>query len=181
MVWLDKASQKKADLWSKLPSWMKYHRTVRTTIIGGYQDEYDRTPLVDKTIDEANLILSREIGGSYGVTYHRPVIDLDYEAELIPSSTPGHFHLYINKEIPEALYWKFLRVMAECGIVQQGWVDSSIARGASSVRLPWIKKDDWVANQADPTLSIKKLQVEVAQAERRLQEVRAKLEEAIAF
>ena len=71
-----------------------------------------------------------------GETLHRPVLDLDMNAALIPSATPGHFHLYIDKLIPWENYDKLLRVMADCGILEQGYVDASIERGYSSARLP---------------------------------------------
>ncbi len=67
---------------------------------------------------------------------HRPVLDLDMNAALIPSATPGHFHLYIDKLIPWHDYETLLQAMADCGIIEQGYADASIERGYSSARLP---------------------------------------------
>lgn len=67
---------------------------------------------------------------------HRPVLDIDMNAALIPSATPGHFHLYIDKLVPWDAYEKLLQAMADCGIIEQGYADASIERGYSSARLP---------------------------------------------
>lgn len=67
---------------------------------------------------------------------HRPVLDLDMNAALIPSATPGHFHLYIDNLVPWAAYEELLEALANCGIIEQGYADASIARGYSSARLP---------------------------------------------
>lgn len=72
---------------------------------------------------------------------HRPVLDIDFPAHLIPSTTEGHFHLYLDKTMTWGNFEKLLLVMGEVGLLEQGYVDASIARGYSSVRLPWVKKE----------------------------------------
>lgn len=72
--------------------------------------------------------------------FHAPTLDIDIPAYLIPSSTPGHSHLYIDVEITWDKYVKLLNVMAECGILEEGYVKASIAKGGTYVRLPHIKK-----------------------------------------
>lgn len=84
---------------------------------------------------EANLVSSALANGM-----HAPVIDLDYEAHLIPSGTPGHYHLYLDKEIPWAKYVTVLNAMADAGLIESGYYDSSRAHGASFVRLPHVLK-----------------------------------------
>lgn len=71
-----------------------------------------------------------------GERLHRPVLDLDMNATLIASATPGHFHLYIDKLVRWEDYARLLQAMADCGILEQGYVDASIDRGYSSARLP---------------------------------------------
>jgi hypothetical protein len=73
---------------------------------------------------------------------HRPVLDIDFPAHLIPSTTEGHFHLYLDKAVTWEKYERLLTVLGEVGILEQGYVDASIARGYSSVRLPWVKKPE---------------------------------------
>jgi hypothetical protein len=71
---------------------------------------------------------------------HKPVLDLDIPAYLIPSSTSGHSHLYINIDIPWRRYRKLLRELKRCGIIEPGYYKASVHRRATRVRLPWIKK-----------------------------------------
>lgn len=71
---------------------------------------------------------------------HKPLLDLDMAAKLIPSSTEGHFHLYIDKPMTWDNYIKLLDVMAEVGILEQGFVDASKYRKATFLRLPHVKK-----------------------------------------
>jgi len=71
---------------------------------------------------------------------HRPVLDLDIPAFLVPSSTPGHSHLYIDHDVPDDVFWRLCDALAEAGILQEGYVSASKSRGYTSVRLPWIKK-----------------------------------------
>lgn len=73
--------------------------------------------------------------------YHAPVLDLDIPHELVPSSTPGHSHLYLDVELP---WWKYkilLRVLSWCGILEKNYVRVSINRGHTDVRVPWLKKE----------------------------------------
>lgn len=156
-------------LWDKLPKFMLDHMTVRTTL-RGESDDSPAEPWHHQPIEKANLITSKVERYPYGVEYHRPVLDIDFEAQLIPSSTPGHYHLYLDKQIPKQTYMNLLTVLKQAGIVQPGFADAAIERGASSVRLPWIKKDDWAANQGDPKAAIKELEDEYLQARRRFEE-----------
>lgn len=71
---------------------------------------------------------------------HRPIIDLDMSAALIPSTTPGHFHLYIDKLLTWEKYAELLLALSSAGIVEEGYVSACLDRGYSSVRLPWVKK-----------------------------------------
>lgn len=120
----------------------------------GYGDEPD---IVDEPY-EANIVCSDlhwDVAG-YGVfddddflenppkppetRKHMPVIDIDVKAFLIPSTTLGHSHLYIDHEVEWEDYIAMLKAMAKCGIVEPGYVSASEARGYTAVRLPWIKK-----------------------------------------
>ena len=72
--------------------------------------------------------------------YHRPVLDIDFPAALVPSTTPGHFHLYLDRALSWDDYEKLLRVLAEVGIIEQGYANVSIERRHTAVRVPWIRK-----------------------------------------
>lgn len=73
---------------------------------------------------------------------HKVALDIDIPAKLIPSSTPGNSHLYIDIEVDEPIYWELLDVMDRAGILQPGYVSASKSRGFTALRLPWIKKGD---------------------------------------
>lgn len=72
---------------------------------------------------------------------HKPVLDIDMPVKIFPSSTEGHFHLFIDKEMSWEDYCKLMNTMADVGLLEQGYVNASIARGYSAIRLPWIKKE----------------------------------------
>jgi hypothetical protein len=88
---------------------------------------------------EAHVTTSKVAGKS---KTHKLVIDLDLPAKLVPSSTPGHFHLYVDKEIEETVYFDLLDALESAGLIESGYVGASFARGFTAVRLPWIKKQD---------------------------------------
>jgi hypothetical protein len=75
---------------------------------------------------------------------HVVAIDLDVPAYLVPSSTSGHNHLYIDvpNGIPHHRYMALLSALADCGVIEKGYADVSIKRGHSDLRLPWVQKGD---------------------------------------
>lgn len=86
--------------------------------------------------EHANLVGSLTNRG-----LHMPLLDIDYDAQLIPSTHPGHFHLYLNKAIKWDVYKKFLEAAAEAGIIQKGYAEWSLARSQSFLRRPGVKKE----------------------------------------
>ena len=76
-----------------------------------------------------------------GILMHKPVLDIDMPVAVLPSSTPGHYHLFIDKELTWDSYVQLLSVMSAIGILEDGFVSASLARGHTAVRLPWIKKE----------------------------------------
>lgn len=97
------------------------------------------TPLAEPPAGEQpNLVSSLLENGM-----HAPVIDIDHVVYVIPSSTPGHFHLYIDVEMDFERYDKLLRAMVEAGIVGSGYYEHSMTnRGFTTARLPWVRKGD---------------------------------------
>lgn len=73
---------------------------------------------------------------------HAPTLDIDFPCELIESSTEGHFHLYIDVPMSWGEYEMLLAVLQKVGICQAGFVQLSLARGASFVRKPGVKKGE---------------------------------------
>lgn len=68
-------------------------------------------------------------------------IYFDFEYVYVPSSTPGHGHLYIDEEVDQPTFFGLLEFMSECNWIEKGYYEASKARGYSAVRLPWIKKE----------------------------------------
>ncbi len=76
---------------------------------------------------------------------HSPVLDLDFSATLLPSSTPGHHHLYLDGLLlPWWRYRVLLRVLAWAGVIEKAYYKHSVRRRATAVRLPMVRK---VVNQ----------------------------------
>jgi len=100
--------------------------------------------------DEANIITSvveRQLPLPKNLVRHAPVIDLDIPCILLDSSTPGHHHLIIDKEISWSAYLKVLGALADAGLVEDGYRDASEKRGYSAIRLPWVKKEEVSENE----------------------------------
>jgi hypothetical protein len=95
-----------------------------------YNAEFDER--VEVPEDEANLVSSRELGSDM----HRPVIDIDFPCSLVPSGTPDHFHLYLDKPMTWRAYKRLLAELYKTGIVEKGFYELSVKRGASFVRHP---------------------------------------------
>jgi hypothetical protein len=84
---------------------------------------------------EANLVSSRLVNDM-----HAPAIDIDLPCKLIESSTPGHFHLYIEKEMTWAKYQALLLALADAGVVENNYAKSSIRKGQSFLRKTGVSK-----------------------------------------
>lgn len=99
----------------------------------------DRTPAT--IMEGANCVSSRIAATPFGGPQHAIILDLDLPAYLVPSSTPGHSHLYIDKVLPEADYYELLDALAHAGVIEPGYVTASKRKGGTHLRLPWVKKD----------------------------------------
>lgn len=91
------------------------------------------------SIFDANLIGSR----LQNTQTHRLMLDLDFECELVPSSTPGRYHLYANKFLHHEDMDKLVNTLVEVGILNEGIKTMQWdANGELALRLPWVKKGD---------------------------------------
>lgn len=93
-------------------------------------DKRERVPY-----EKANLVSSLTESG-----LHAPVLDLDFPATLLESSSPGHFHLYLEREIEWDDYAALLAALAEAGILEPGYVHAMLGREATFVRRPGVFK-----------------------------------------
>jgi hypothetical protein len=116
------------------------HRVTFTKSGEFIKGEYGGTTTPRKVlvqnVEDANLVSSLLDNGN-----HAPAIDLDFPIHAIPSSTPGHYHLYLELELPWKSYEKLLKVMAEIGVIEKGFYESAKHFKQTFLRLPHIKKD----------------------------------------
>lgn len=89
---------------------------------------------------QADVITSEVVDILNKERMHAPVLDIDFNATLIPSTTPGKYHLYLDKLVPHDKYMKLLKALAKAGIIEEGYAEASRHRGYSAVRLPWVRK-----------------------------------------
>jgi hypothetical protein len=101
---------------------------------GGDGSDYTLA-LTDKQKEHANLFASLTEKGM-----HAPALDIDFKARLIPSSTIGHYHLYLDKEICWDDYAKLIAVMGEIGLIEPGYAEVSLKKGMTTLRKPGIVK-----------------------------------------
>lgn len=118
-----------------------------------YEAGIDREKVA--SLDDANVI-SSQINPKYTFDVeprHKILLDIDYPAYLIPSSTPGHSHLYLD--VPNGVehedYMALLKLLGKMKVIEQGYAEVSIARGHSDLRLPWVKKSDQPMAEQWPT------------------------------
>lgn len=117
-------------------------------------DEYDGngelirgTKFETGQLDEAKLLGSR-----VDKDRHIIALDLDMPAALVPSSTPGHYHLYIDHEISWDEYVSLLDLLADIGVIEPGYAEVSKRRKETHLRTPWTVKGEYHggSNHADP-------------------------------
>lgn len=105
-----------------------------TSSYNGNPDEREEVT----SLDEANVITSEQ---KHYPGWHTPMFDVDIPMTVVPSSTPGHQHVYFpTLSAPWDSYVRLLEAMAECGIIEPGYAEVSKVRGNTSLRLPWVVK-----------------------------------------
>lgn len=74
------------------------------------------------------------------------VLDVDRPVLVLPSSTPGHHHLYIDRRMTWRRYSRLLDLLVDVDVLEPGYVAAAESRGHTPVRLPWVRKPE-----PDPT------------------------------
>lgn len=108
------------------------NRTYRKIPFGDYENDGDVVAQ-----EEANAISSDD---PTNPDRHWPVIDIDLPIRVVPSSTPGHNHLYIDVSLSTAVFMDILDALVAAGLVEEGFAQGSRRRGHADLRLPHIKK-----------------------------------------
>lgn len=126
--------------WDDVPGAIR--RVLRKADFSTPYDEGEDRPVVGP--DEANIITSvveTQPRLPKDLVRHAPVIDLDIPCILLDSSTPGHHHLIIDREITWSAYLGILSALVRAGLVEEGYLNASDKRGYTAIRLPWVKKE----------------------------------------
>ena len=96
-------------------------------------------------LNEADIVTSEFVPPLFASPnrkpYHMIMFDVDIPMVVIPSSTPGHNHVYFpNTHVSKDTLFNVLDALASAGIVERGYAEASKARGFSALRLPWVRK-----------------------------------------
>lgn len=110
-------------------------RYYKVEQLNGSDHEPDVDDRTECSREEANVVGSLCQDGM-----HRPVIDVDHDCQLVPSSTPGHFHLYLDVPMTWEKYEKLLGALVDAGVVSHFYAKAASVRQQSFVRVPWVKK-----------------------------------------
>lgn len=79
--------------------------------------------------------------GDHTETGHLIALDIDITTLLMPSSTPGHSHLIIDKVLTWSDYSELLNHLAKLGIIEEGYNEIAQKRKRTDLRVPWLSKD----------------------------------------
>ena len=99
----------------------------------------------EATLEECDVVSSLlKPGKNVLGRRHHVVLDIDYRAHLIPSSTRNHYHLVLEVPggIEHEVYMKLLKDLGRAGVIESGYAAASIERGHSDIRAPWVRKGD---------------------------------------
>lgn len=93
------------------------------------------------SLKEAHIISSESNQLRGFASKHMVMFDCDVPVMVIPSSTPGHSHIYFPRNyVSKDVLFALLDSLAVAGIVEPGYVAVSKARGFAALRLPWVHK-----------------------------------------
>lgn len=106
-------------------------------------EELTEVPLGDSTAQMASSLLTNG--------RHSPALDIDFPARLEPSSSPGHFHLYLDGiEMDDTTYGDLLKALHKAGVIQTGILKRWHASGMTLLRLPHVRKPKPSAATTEP-------------------------------
>lgn len=149
----EEVAEKDLDQAHIVTSEVRKHRSDDPDAIAYLQSRKDRFTLGDPSVHAESIEYAEEyLTHAWYPGTHKPVLDIDMDCVLLESSTPGHHHLFIDKEMSWEDYCKLMDVMAEVGILEEGYVRASKHRKYSAARLPWVKKGSTTHPADNPRL-----------------------------
>lgn len=125
--------------WSPSDAGRRYWRAEKLNDLTDRREE-----LAPSDASDANLVGSARLDG-----LHAPVLDVDKPVRLVPSTTTGHHHLYIDVPMSWRSYRRLLRALYLGGVVDRSVYWRSLDRRATYVRPPWVVKTAEEAARGD--------------------------------
>jgi hypothetical protein len=130
------------------PHWFFICERLHAAVVNFYAkdsgDISERTPDERVITDNVALHEATAIGSKVQSDYlrdqHQVMFDIDVPHVYVPSTTEGHGHLIFRKQLSFSKYLGLLEHMAECGLVEPGYVDAARNRGEAWLRTPWTPK-----------------------------------------
>lgn len=91
---------------------------------------------VDELLDPENVGLPANTISSLNTDgTHSPALDIDIPIRIVPSSTPGHCHLFFDDiRLTQDEHEALLHALYVAGIIEPGYYKSSLARNQSILR-----------------------------------------------
>lgn len=122
---------------SSLPEPFQTHRAYRITT--WYRAPWRQAFRRGRTI---TILDDADVLSSYDPTTwrHRVMLDIDVESWRIPSTTPGHAHLYFGPTVTWRQYKRVIRAMCLAGLVEEKFYRAACGAHMGMLRLPWVKK-----------------------------------------
>jgi len=87
-----------------------------------------------------NLSVAKLLTSKVADETHILALDIDMPVALVPSTTEGHYHLYIDHEMSTETYLDLVDALAKAGIVEDGYAHMARIRKMTRVRTPWTSK-----------------------------------------
>lgn len=129
----------------RLPRWVRQNVTVSPKD-GVLYESAGEAPtghgreLVEHEPHKALLLSSLRVS-PFGSERYSLMLDLDVAARLVPSSTEGHHHLFIDVDLSRAEHDQVMRALAAAGVIQPGYAQSALStKYGATLRLPWVRK-----------------------------------------
>lgn len=106
----------------------------------------------------ANCLLTTEhltrslalVNGVFSRLTVTPTLIIDAPIMVFPSTTAGHFHLYVEQEIPWEGYLSLLKAFMKAGIVEKGYFQAAKARKMTMLVKPGRRNPRKVAEELAP-------------------------------
>lgn len=125
--------------WSPSDAGRRYWRAQKLNDLTDRSESLEPSDAVN-----ANLVGSLRADG-----LHAPVLDVDKPVRLVPSTTNGHYHLYVDVPMSWRSYRRLLRALYLGGVVDRSVYWRSLDRRCTYVRPPWVAKSAEEAARGD--------------------------------